>query len=64
MNLFKKGWFTEYNDDWHGQSMSYEVDEVLFDQKSKFQVCHLRLKYFSKRFLRTFSSSKVNLMVK
>eukprot|EP01080_Neovahlkampfia_damariscottae_P009025 gene9025-1123_t len=37
MNTFKKGWFTEYNDDWHGQSMSYEVEEVLFHEKSKFQ---------------------------
>ncbi|XP_062498966.1 spermidine synthase-like [Corticium candelabrum] len=31
------GWFTENDDLWPGQAMSYKIDEVLYEGKSKFQ---------------------------
>uniref|UniRef100_A0A7S4DQZ5 PABS domain-containing protein n=2 Tax=Lotharella globosa TaxID=91324 RepID=A0A7S4DQZ5_9EUKA len=32
-----KKWFTEINDQWRGQALSLQVDEMLFDERSKFQ---------------------------
>lgn len=37
MNGLKTGWFSELNPHWKGQAMSLEVDEILFQEKSKFQ---------------------------
>jgi len=37
MDLLKKGWYSEVNEQWPGQAMSLEVEEVLWDKKSKFQ---------------------------
>lgn len=31
------GWFSENDVLWPGQAMSYQVDEVLYEGKSKFQ---------------------------
>lgn len=35
----KDGWFSEIEAMWPGQKFSIEVDEVLANGKSKFQVC-------------------------
>jgi len=32
-----KTWFSEVNEQWKGQAFSFEVDEILFDEKSEFQ---------------------------
>ena len=37
MNLVKDGWFSEVNNQWPGQAMSLEVDEILYKGKSQFQ---------------------------
>ncbi|KAL0276960.1 UNVERIFIED_CONTAM: hypothetical protein PYX00_004409 [Menopon gallinae] len=37
MDLMKKGWFSEKNDLWPGVSLSLEVNEVLYEDKSEFQ---------------------------
>lgn len=37
MDSIREGWFSEINDLWPGQAMSLQVEEVLFDEKSKFQ---------------------------
>ncbi|XP_055864979.1 spermidine synthase-like [Biomphalaria glabrata] len=37
MNAIKDGWFSEVNELWPGQSMSLEVDKVLYHEKSKYQ---------------------------
>jgi len=37
MHSLKQGWFSEINQQWPGQAMSLEVDEVLFDEKSPYQ---------------------------
>ncbi|XP_026222606.1 spermidine synthase [Anabas testudineus] len=37
MNHFKDGWFTELSPLWPGQATSFEVEEVLYHQPSKFQ---------------------------
>lgn len=37
MNKIQNGWFSEINDQWPGQALSLEVDEVLFEGKSKHQ---------------------------
>lgn len=37
MNLLRDGWFSEVNKQWPGQAMSLEVEEVLYEGKSKFQ---------------------------
>lgn len=34
---FKKGWFAELGTMWPGQAMCLEIEEVLFDQQSKYQ---------------------------
>ena len=34
----KDNWFTEYGSLWPGQAMSIEVEQVLFSEKSSFQV--------------------------
>ena len=38
LNAVKEGWFTELSTMWPGQGLSLEVKEVLFRQRSKFQV--------------------------
>ena len=37
MNQLRNGWFSEVNQQWPGQAMSLEVEEVLYEGKSKFQ---------------------------
>ncbi|KAK7093753.1 spermidine synthase-like isoform X2 [Littorina saxatilis] len=37
MNQIKDGWFSELSELWPGQSMSLEVQEILFNEKSKYQ---------------------------
>lgn len=37
MNRIQNGWFSEINDQWPGQALSLEVEEVLFEGKSKHQ---------------------------
>jgi len=37
MDAIRKGWFSELNDLWPGQAMSLEVDEILHEEKSKYQ---------------------------
>ena len=37
MNQIQNGWFSEINDQWPGQALSLEVDEILFEGKSKHQ---------------------------
>ena len=37
MDAIKSGWFSELSELWPGQSMSLQVEEVLFHEKSKFQ---------------------------
>ena len=38
MGVAKGGWFTEIGTLWPGQGLSIQVGEVLFQQRSKFQV--------------------------
>ena len=40
MGVAKGGWFTELSTLWPGQGLSLKVDEVVFQDRSKFQVCH------------------------
>ena len=50
LNAVKEGWFTELSTMWPGQGLSLEVKEVLFRQRSKFQVTlggHLSLHFRS-----------------
>lgn len=37
MNKIQNGWFSEINKQWPGQALSLEVEEVLFEGKSKYQ---------------------------
>ena len=37
MNRIQNGWFSEINKEWPGQALSLEVEEVLFEGKSKYQ---------------------------
>ncbi|KAK7450502.1 hypothetical protein BaRGS_00039933 [Batillaria attramentaria] len=37
MDQIKDGWFSELSELWPGQSMSLQVEEVLFNEKSKYQ---------------------------
>jgi len=37
MDRIQNGWFSEVNDQWPGQALSLEVDEILFEGKSKHQ---------------------------
>ena len=37
MGLAKRGWFTELSTMWPGQGLSIQVDEALFQGRSKFQ---------------------------
>ncbi|XP_070560365.1 spermidine synthase-like isoform X2 [Ptychodera flava] len=37
MNTIKDGWFSEFSPLWPGQCMSLEVDEILYEGRSKFQ---------------------------
>jgi spermidine synthase len=39
MEAITKGWFSEISDMWPGEAASLEVEEVLFHDKSEFQVC-------------------------
>ena len=43
MGVAKGGWFTELSTLWPGQGLSLKVDEVLFQDRSKFQVCQRSL---------------------
>lgn len=38
MDVVKSGWFTELSTMWPGQGLSMQVDEVVFRERSKFQV--------------------------
>ena len=38
LDVVKEGWFTELSSMWPGQGLSLEVKEILFRQRSKFQV--------------------------
>ena len=38
LNVVKQGWFTELSSMWPGQGLSLEVKDILFRQRSKFQV--------------------------
>jgi len=37
MNKLQKGWYSEINEQWPGQAMSLEVEEVLWDKQSPYQ---------------------------
>lgn len=37
MDLIKDGWFSELSELWPGQCMSLQVEEVLYNEKSKYQ---------------------------
>jgi len=37
MNAFKNGWFSEVSPMWPGQCQSLEIEEMLHQEKSKFQ---------------------------
>ena len=37
MNNIQNGWFSEMSDQWPGQAFSLEVEEILFEGKSKYQ---------------------------
>ena len=37
MNAMKSGWFSELSEMWPGQCISLEVEELLHEEKSKFQ---------------------------
>lgn len=37
MNRIQNGWFSEINDQWPSQALSLEVEEILFEGKSKYQ---------------------------
>lgn len=41
MGLAKDGWFTELSSMWPGQGLSIKVEEVLFQERSKYQVAAL-----------------------
>ena len=41
LGVVKDGWFTELSTMWPGQGLSLEVEEVLFHERSKFQVSDL-----------------------
>lgn len=38
LGVVKDGWFTELSTMWPGQGLSLEVEEILFRERSKFQV--------------------------
>ena len=38
LSVVKEGWFTEISTMWPGQGLSLEVEKVLFQQRSLFQV--------------------------
>ena len=38
INLVKGGWFTELSTMWPGQGLSIQIDEILFKDRSDFQV--------------------------
>ena len=38
MGVAKGGWFTELSTMWPGQGLSLKVDEIVFQDRSKFQV--------------------------
>jgi hypothetical protein len=40
-NEIRDGWFTEVSTLWPGQGLSLKVKEVLFHEKSEYQVRHL-----------------------
>ncbi len=37
MNSLKNGWFSEISTMWPGQCLSLEIEELLYEGKSKFQ---------------------------
>lgn len=37
MNTIKDGWFSELSELWPGQAMSLQVEDVLFQERSKYQ---------------------------
>lgn len=37
MNTIKDGWFSEISELWPGQAMSLQVEDVLFQERSKYQ---------------------------
>lgn len=37
MDSLRNGWFSEFSEMWKGQSMSLEIEEVLYHGRSKFQ---------------------------
>ena len=37
MNHIRNGWFSEINDQWPGQALSLEVEEILYTGRSKHQ---------------------------
>jgi spermidine synthase len=39
MDAIGKGWFSEVSELWPGEAASLAVEEVLFHEKSEFQVC-------------------------
>jgi len=36
-NLIQNGWFSEINEQWPGVALSLEIEEMLYDEKSKYQ---------------------------
>ena len=64
MNRIQNGWFSEINDQWPGQALSLEVDEVLFEGKSKYQDILVFKRYWSytvSKFLTTDNYKKIHV---
>ena len=40
LSVVKEGWFTEISTMWPGQGLSLEVEKILFQERSLFQVGH------------------------
>lgn len=36
----KEGWFTELSTMWPGQGLSLQIEKILYQGKSKYQVCY------------------------
>ena len=58
MNQIRNGWFSEINDQWPGQALSLEVEEILYTGRSK----HQDILVF-KRYVNTFSSKEAIITI-
>ena len=47
MNRIQNGWFAEINEQWPGQALSLEVEEILYEGKSKYQDILVFKRYYT-----------------